>query len=313
MKAYKYTLRQNIFYILSPLFSLFQPFFAKPKRLNGISVMIRLFNEEYSIAESLLSLNEFADEVIVINNGCTDSSMEKIEEVKPNLKYNLNLYDNFSKDYVEISNFGLEKTSYQWIVRWDGDFIAYTSGSQDINRLRAHLLSLPQHRYYLIYPRILCFAGDAKHVQKGKEYHSEQYIHSYHPLLRYIKTKRYEVLKVPFFYQIQRIHTVFFVHLGTVKPLRRLLYRSYWGIWWKQKRYLDYPNLDDYIDSVILGNEKLDKLELIKKELQEQIEQTRTFTVEEFGEYPALMKKFIENPPFTILEKAGKPYSRSDF
>ncbi len=71
-------------------------------------------------------------------------------------------------------------------------------------------------------------------------------------------------LKIPFFYKILRIPTVFFVHMGSVKPLRRLLYRSYWGIWWKQKRYIDYPDLDDFIDSIILNNQELDKLEVDK-------------------------------------------------
>jgi len=313
MSAYKYTLRQNFYFLLSPFLSLLQPFFAKPKRPWGISVMIRLFNEEYTIAESLLSLNDFADEVVIINNGCTDKSIEKIEEIRTQLKYELKIFENVSKNHVEISNYALSKTSFQWIVRWDGDFIAHTSGKQNISRLRSFLLSLPKQRYYLIYPTTVTFAGDAFHVEKGKEYHSEHYIHSFHPHSKYVRKGKFEVLQAPFFYKIIRLKKIFFVHLGTVKPLKRILYRFHWGEWWRNEYYQTYPDYEDFLNSVVLKKSNMDKWQLAKKELQEIIQRSRKYKTEEFGNYPELMQKFIENPLFKVLEKDGKPYSRSDF
>ena len=312
MKNYKYTIKQNIFYVLSPLLSVMQLFVKKPSRKWGISVMIRLFNEEYTIVESLLSLNQFADEVIVINNGCTDESIKKIDSVKERLSYELKIFKNDSKDYVELSNFALGKTSYQWIVRWDGDFIAYTTGKRNIIFLRSFLLSLSQKKYYLIYPMLITFAGDVFHLEKGKEYHSEQYIHSFHPKLLYHQKGKFEVLSVPFFYKIMRLKKLFWVHLGTVKPLKRILYRFYWGEWWKDKYYNQYPNYDDFLDAIILQKTKGNKFALAKKELEEIIQRSRRYTKEEFGDYPELMKHFVENPLVKVVYKNNRPHTRED-
>jgi hypothetical protein len=101
--------------------------------------------------------------------------------------------------------------------------------------------------------------------------------------------------------------------MGTVKPLKRILYRFYWGEWWRNEYYKKYPNYDDFLTSVVLKKTNMDKWQLAKKELQEIILRSRRYTVDEFGEYPELMKKFVEKPPFRVLEKDGKPYSRSDF
>ena len=80
MFKHKYTKLQNLKYLLSYPASLLQLFFPATKRENGISVMIRVRDEEEWIAKSLLSLNEFADEVVVVNNNSTDRTLTEIEK-----------------------------------------------------------------------------------------------------------------------------------------------------------------------------------------------------------------------------------------
>ena len=66
---YKFTIKQTVFYYFSFLGNRSHIFRIIPKRKIGISVMIRVKNEEDFIALSLKSLNGFADEVIIIDNG----------------------------------------------------------------------------------------------------------------------------------------------------------------------------------------------------------------------------------------------------
>ncbi|RLC47044.1 MAG: hypothetical protein DRI23_11735, partial [Candidatus Cloacimonadota bacterium] len=200
MDKLKFTLAQNTKYILSHILGIFQIFTKKNSRKNGISVMIRVRDEEDWIARSLLSINDFADEVVIVNNNSTDRTLDEIERIKEKLNYQLIIENEASNDIIKVSNHALSLTSFRWIFRWDSDFIAHTSGKFNIINLRKLLLDLPQSKHYLIYPLTVSFAGDLFHVKVGKEIHSEGYIHTWHPKLRYIKKGKFEVLKTPFFY-----------------------------------------------------------------------------------------------------------------
>ena len=135
---YKFTHRQNIIYILSKVCNLFRIFHKIPQRKEGISVMMRVKNEENWIGLSLRSLKAFADEVVIIDNGSTDNTVKEINKVIPDLPFNVIIERNPSYDICEISNRALALTSFRWIVRWDGDFIAYTSGERNIIGLRKY-------------------------------------------------------------------------------------------------------------------------------------------------------------------------------
>ncbi len=309
---YKYTLKQNFDYFIS-FFSNFLYFlFSNPKRKPGISVMIRVKNEEECISTSLLSLNDFADEVVIIDNGSTDNTLEEIEKVKSKLSFPVLLHHNSDRDYCNISNEALNLTSHRWIVRWDADFIAFTSGKNNIKILRNYLLSLDQKKYYYIYPLILSLAGDLFHVKTGRELHSEGYIHNYHPSLKYIRKGKFEALHVPIFYKIKRLKDIFFIHIGSAKPLKKLLYRFFWLFWLKE---IDkYPDIESFIKKE--AKEKWESASLNSiaiSKFKELIFPIRKYEIAEFGEYPELLKPRLKKPSFRILYKDGVPFSRTDF
>lgn len=274
--------------------------------------MIRVKNEEMWIATSLLSLNNFADEVIIIDNGSTDKTVREIEKIRDSLSYPIILQEDRSDDICAFSNKALKLTSFRWIFRWDADFIAYTSGKKDIANLRNFLLSLNQKNFYLIYPLTLSFSGDLFHVKRNYELHSENYIHTFHPSLHYIQKRFFEVLKTPFFFKIIRIPKIYFVHIGTVKPFERLIYRFFWLFWLKEKA--KYPTIEDFIKKEAENKyDSLDIKSIAKKKMDEIIiSKVRKYNKKEFGEYPELLKPFLEDPPFKIIYQNGKPVSRSD-
>jgi len=312
MFKHKYTKAQNLKYLLSYPASLMQLFYPAIKRENGISVMIRVRDEDEWIAKSLLSLNEFADEVVVVNNNSTDDTLGEIERVRNKLKYRLIVEDEVSGDICKVSNHALLLTSYRWIFRWDSDFIAHTSGERNIKNLRNHLLGLNPKKHYLIFPITFSFAGDLFHVKTRSETNSEGYIHTWHSKLKYVTKGKYEVLWVPLFYKIRRILEINFIHIGTAKPLKKLLYRFFWFPW---KKELDkYNRIDDYITHI--SHDKFNDLNPKKiaiAKFRELILPIRKYNIEEYGEYPEIMKDDIKNPKLRIIYKNGRPFSRNDF
>ena len=311
---YKFTLHQNLTYIFSKFGNIFKTFFPVPERKAGISVMMRVKNEEEWIALSLRSLEHFADEVIIIDNGSTDGTYDEILKIKKNLTCPIIIKKNNDPDICKISNEALSLTSFRWIFRWDGDFIAYTSGKRNIIRLRKYLLSLNQKNFYQIYPLTINFAGDFFHVKKNYEIHSEGYIHTYHPSSKYIKRGLFEVLKVPWFFKIKRINEIYFIHIGTAKSFPRLTYRFFWLFWLRANKNGEFPAIEDYMKNE--AQEKWNSAEIDKiarKKMYEIIiSKLRKYDPQEFGDYPKLMKPLLENPPFKIIYKDGKPFSRTD-
>ena len=312
MLKHNYTKAQNLRYFLSIPASLFQLFIPTPKRKNGISVMIRVKDEEEWIAKSLLSLNEFADEVVVVNNNSTDRTLTEIEQVKEQLKYKLTMEDEPSDDICKVSNHALYLTSYRWIFRWDSDFIAHTSGERNIKFLREYLLNLDPKKHYLIFPLTFSFAGDLFHVKTDKETNSEGYIHTWHPKLKYIRKGKFESLQLPFFLKIKRLKEIYFVHIGSAKPIKKLLYRFFWLFWLNERD--KFVTIDEYIDHI--SKEKWNSLSPEKiaiKKFKDLILPIRKFEIKEFGEYPEIMKDDINNPKLKIIYKDGRPFSRTDF
>ena len=312
MLKHNYTKAQNLRYFLSIPANLVQLFLPTLKRENGISVMIRVRDEEEWIAKSLLSLNEFADEVVVVNNNSTDRTLIEIEQVKEQLKYKLIVEDEPSDDICKVSNHALSLTSYRWIFRWDSDFIAYTSGNRNIKFLREYLLSLNSGKHYLIFPLTFSFAGDLFHVKTGKETNSEGYVHTWHSKLEYIKKGKFESLRIPFFYKIKRLKEIYFVHIGSAKSIKRLLYRFFWLFWLKERD--KFATIDEFI--IHISKEKWNGLSPEKITIQkfrDLILPIRKFEIKEFGEYPQIMKEEIANPKYKVVYKNGEPFSRVDF
>jgi glycosyltransferase involved in cell wall biosynthesis len=117
----------------------------REKYSRGVSFMIRARNEESILNQSILSLVEHLTvpfEVVVVLHLCTDKSEEIVQnliEKFGNNKIKLFLYnqeiskcgyENLCTDatsqhsVVSYYNWCLSKLQYQWVFKWDADFIA---------------------------------------------------------------------------------------------------------------------------------------------------------------------------------------------
>ena len=109
---------------------------------NGYSALLRIKNEEDTIEKCILDIIDLVDEIIVVDNGSTDNTLnviKKLEKMYNNVyvyQYNISIprygkehIDNFKRDDINKNN--TLKNFYNWVVskstynkkiKWDGDF-----------------------------------------------------------------------------------------------------------------------------------------------------------------------------------------------
>lgn len=85
------------------------------------SVVIPLYNKELSIQDTISSVIDqtFQNfEIIVVNDGSTDGSAERVRHINDN---RIRLYDKINGGVSSARNFGIIKAKYNWIAFLDGD------------------------------------------------------------------------------------------------------------------------------------------------------------------------------------------------
>ena len=216
------------------------------KREKGISVIMRVKNEEDWIEPSIYSIINFADEIVIVDNGSKDRTIHKLEQIKNKFGEKIKLYSKPDLNLIDVSNYALSKTTYHWIIRWDGDMIARTSGPNAIYNLRKKLLSLNSNRYYVIYLSHIQLTGDIFHQDPLEKIHTEDYIFTYSKSSQFIFTGKYEGIKIPKYFRIIKMKTIYSFHVH-VKPAWRMLQKKYWLLWLEKNDYHRYPDLDSFI------------------------------------------------------------------
>ena len=113
------------------------------QRKNGISVLVATQNEEAVVGLCLRSFLEFADEIIVVDNGSSDATKDVCRELVAAHPRKIRFFDRPELiDLYQNRQFALTQSAYRWIVRADSDFVAYTSGTLDCRLFRERLLAL---------------------------------------------------------------------------------------------------------------------------------------------------------------------------
>lgn len=83
-------------------------------KTNTLTVIILTKNEEKQIAQCLDSV-DWADEIIIIDNGSSDKTLELVK------LYNAKVYINRATDFSQLRNFGMSKARCDWILYLDAD------------------------------------------------------------------------------------------------------------------------------------------------------------------------------------------------
>jgi glycosyltransferase involved in cell wall biosynthesis len=80
-----------------------------------LSVVIITFNEERNIERCLLSVQELADEILVVDSFSKDKTLEICE------KYNVRLIQNPFEGHIQQKNFAMQQAQFDWILSLDAD------------------------------------------------------------------------------------------------------------------------------------------------------------------------------------------------
>lgn len=133
---------------------------------NGISFIIPVKDEERWIEASISSIQEAADEIIVVDSSVEDSTTEIVKSLlKSNNKIkHIRFYCNGPHAFALSCHIGLVNVTYRWVFKWDSDFVA--KSDEALNEWKRKLSQLNKDSYYVIdLPRIN-IEGDLHHQPK---------------------------------------------------------------------------------------------------------------------------------------------------
>jgi glycosyltransferase involved in cell wall biosynthesis len=286
---------------------------SHPDRPQGISAMMRVKDEAEWIQLSILSLRGFADEFVVVDNGSTDGTLEIVREVKRRNNLNLKLISFPEEDFWQVSTLALANTSFQWVLRWDGDMVGHTSGPANIVHLRERLMDLDQRVYYQIYFPHIQLDGDLFHQIATSLLHSEDYLFTFSPKLGLQRLGRFEELLPPIYYKKIYLKQTYSFHIRSVKPVHRLLFRGLWTDWRELNDRERFPSLVDYVRFRILKDWGVETFEEAYPYILEEIcEHLVPYNSMRFGKYPDLLREKLSKPIYRMIYKEGEIVGRQE-
>ncbi len=302
---------------------------ARPQACpNGISAIVRVRGEEEWIEPSLISIREFADEILVLDNGASPETQKALDRLRDPLGGLLRIERCPHLDLFEVSNLALEKARSRWVVRWDADFIAHTSETGDIRNLRRYLLGLNPQRYYLVYVTAAEVAGDLFHQFPDLRTRIDGQVHTASSWAAYVPVRQIlevstlaspdralrdgstlrvtkESLRVPKFYQVLHWKQVSYFHVN-VKSARHTLMRHFWLEWLGQGDFQTFPTLESYALAQIRNQWGLSDLQQAAHYfMAHYCQQLAPFDAGRCGPYPELLLPYLRQPCYRVEYRDG--------
>lgn len=333
MRIRGYLLRRLLSY--APLLGLS---YSPIEREAGISAIVRVKNEEDWIEPSLLSIQDVVDEMIVVDNGSTDKTPELLHTLEKQLAPKLKLFGMPHLDHCPLSNFAVAQTRYRWVLKWDGDFVARTTGPYSIHNLRRRLFALSPHRHYHIHLTCIELMGDLWHQLPGWTLRDDPHVSTFSPSLQYVRvvrkvpqrelraltpilrtdpqglyTFRFEDIKPPLHYQVLYWQEPYFFHIQ-VKSALRMYLRDCWADWAEnaelQKAYVHLEDYALYRAQKVWPVQSLD--EAAKTYMRRVCRFLTPYSKNQFGEHAEILKPYLECPKYRLIYRDGEIFSRND-
>lgn len=290
----------------------------------GITAVVAMKNEEYTLPFCLQSLVGFADQIVIIDNGSEDSSLEKARVFQEEFG------DQLEVDILEMPNAllgdcreaGLKATRYQWHLRWDADMVAHTDGENNMKQLRDKVLQDDTPRAIQL-PR-LNLNGDLQHCDPNKIVDAgEPILVWFNKQVFYKEYGKFDAIKLPFYFKQIKESKYYYFHCQGLKSDENLIHRFHYFRW---REILNTFNKDTLPEFVFDLNEfKLKRnlylfetsdINSIKFRYQRQlVPRFNKFNPEQYGVYyPAILNQEINsgNERFKVIYKNDKPYLRKD-
>lgn len=294
---------------------------GKPLK-KGITAVVAMKNEEYTLPLCLQSLVGFADQVVIIDNGSEDASLIKAKEFKA--KYAKEII----VDIIEMPGAllgdcreaGLKTTNFQWHLRWDADMVAHTTGNNDMKQLRNKVLNDDVPKAIQL-PRINIF-GDLHHTMGAVKDPGEPILIWFNKHVYYKEFGKFDSIKVPYYFQQVAETQNYYFHCSGLKSDENLIHRFHYFTWREfYNKYTDgnRPALfQDFEQFKKIRNEYLlgttNKPSIQYRYMRQLVSQFVKFDTQQYGDYPTVLQQEItnKNSRFQIIYADNKPFIRID-
>lgn len=269
-----------------------------------LSVCMIVKNESDILAETLPSLAQGADELIIVDTGSTDNTVEVAQ------KYGAKTYSfSWVHDFAAARNFSLSKATQDWVMWLDADEFFYL---EDLLALKAHLASLPQEQGALMIPILECRRGEytsSTLYSRIKVFRNHQGIHFTRPINEQVTLADGSFFDPPLWDQV-RIY-----HWGTVDiPEDKYILKKKRNITMAEAMLAQNPDdftalyivaknyheLGDFEQSLMYLDQIIEKQLLHCDNHQELYLRLRLITLQSLGrgeEYAALLQSVAESFP----------------
>lgn len=286
-------------------------FLLPPDRPQGISAIVRVKDEEEWVEAAIRSLDGFADQVVIGDNGSTDRTPAILARLGRELPGLVEVLTLPGADILTLTNALVARTRHRWIIRWDADFVAQTSGPVRISLLRDWLMRLNPRRYYMVYLRMVELAGDLWHQDPACRTRADAHCWTASAHLRYTYDPQgYESPLVPRWYSVRRWETPCFYHLN-IKSDERLFLNHVWKQYLCDPRRHEYPDLAAYAEHLCLAEfGHRDVRRAAREWTTTYVKRLVPFDGSRYPEYPALIRPDVARPRYRILYDDGRIVGR---
>lgn len=282
-----------------------------PVRSEGISAIVRVKDEEEWIEPAIRSIVGFADQIVVGDNGSVDGTPAILARLGRELVGLVELFSLPEADILALTNALIARTRYHWIIRWDADFVAQTSGPVRISLLRDWLMRLNPRRYYMIYLRMVELSGDFWHQDPTHPTRKDATCWTASPHLRYVyDAQGYEAPRVPRWYAVRQWETPCFYHLN-IKSDQRLFLSHLWKRYLLDPRRSEYSGFGEFAERRCLaefGN--CDIARAARAWTTEYVKRLVPFDSGRYPDYPALIHAAVSRPRYRIMYEGGRIVGR---
>ena len=289
----------------------------------GITAVVAMKNEEYTLPFCLKGLVGFADQVVIIDNGSQDNSLDLAKEFKKEFGH-LILVDILEMPGALLGDCreaGLRATKYQWHLRWDADMIAHTDGEFNMKKLRIKILADKTPRTIQL-PR-MNRSGDLFHVHKNKEWDpGEPILMWFNKDIEYKEFGKFDTVRVPKYYRQIKEHTNYYLHCSGLKSDINLIHRFHYFTWRESYNLYNDSNRPKYIESYetfvkernsfLFNVTESDNVKYrYKRQFVQNLIRTNSLQTED---YPEVLREEVKKnePRFHIIYRNNQIFSRID-
>jgi len=294
------------------------------KLKNGITAVVSAKNEAYILPFCLKSLVGVVDQVVCIDNGSDDGTLELMQAFKTEfgLRIEVDILEMPNALLGDCRNAGLEHTRYKWHLRWDADMVCRTRGKESMKLLREAVLKDDRPRTIQL-PRTN-LRGDLHHTRKNLPSidPGEPILIRFGKDIKYVEYGKFDVIRVPFYYAIITEKARYYFHCEGLKSDDNMIHRRQYFEW--------RAAFNSYTDAACpssISDFEIYKKDWSKREFGTNNMQSLKWRFQRdfcnrlapidkilFGEYPDVLKSELENKNvrFKVVLKDKLPHIRTD-